>query len=89
VLVLMQCREMLTMRQQLEQRDYKVNFKLARSCEADINKYHCLEHVSSVAGFKSAMLSAILLCLESAMKDGMYLPSTMAVPPSHSSDGKR
>jgi len=58
------------MRQQLEQRDYKVNFRLARSCETDIKKHQCLDHVAVVAGFKNAMLSAILLCLESAMKDG-------------------
>jgi len=63
---------MLTMRQQLEQHDYKVNFRLARSCEADINKHHCLDHIATVAGFKTAQMSAILLCLESAMKDGRY-----------------
>jgi len=63
---------MLAARQQLEQHDYKVNFRLARSCEADIKKHQCLDHVAGVAGFKTAMMSAILLCLESAMHDGMY-----------------
>jgi len=61
---------MLTMRQQLEQHDYKVNFRLTRACEVDIKKYQCLDHAAGVAGFKNAVLSAILLCLESAMKDG-------------------
>ena len=63
------------MRQQLEQRDYRVNFRMARSCETDIKKYHCLDHAASVAGFKTAMMSAVLLCLESAMKDGKYQKS--------------
>ena len=70
---------MLTMRQQLEQRDYKVNFRLAKSCEADIKKHHCLDHVAAVANFKNAMLSAVLLCLESAMKDGNVVLHTEAV----------
>ena len=60
------------MRQQLEQNDYKVNFRLARACEKDVKKYRCLDPLASVAGFKNSMLSAILLCLESAMKDGRY-----------------
>jgi len=47
-----------------------VNFRLTRACEADIRKHNCLEHISAVAGFKNAVLSAVLLCLESAMKDG-------------------
>ena len=61
---------MLTLRQQLAQHDYKVNFRLTRACEADISKHQCLDHVAGVAGFKNAVLSAVLLCLESAMKDG-------------------
>lgn len=64
------CLKMLTLRQQLQQEDYKVNMKLARSCQKDILINRCLPQIEAVAGFKNARLSAILLCLEGAMKDG-------------------
>jgi len=63
---------MLTLRQQLTQHDYKINYRLTRACEADIKKHQCLNDVGTVAGFKNAVLSAILLCLESALKEGEY-----------------
>ena len=63
---------MLTLRQQLQQEDYKVNIRLAKSCQTDILDNHCLRQIERVAGFKNARLSAILLCLEGAMKDGQH-----------------
>lgn len=68
---------MLTIRQQLQQEDYKVNMKLARSCQNDIVNHRCLNEVDKVAAFKNARLSAILLCLEGAMKDGNFVSILM------------
>jgi hypothetical protein len=61
---------MLVVRQQLAQKDYKVNLRVAKACQEAINRYGCLNDVAQVAGFKSAQMSAILLCLEAAVKDG-------------------
>ena len=63
---------MLVNRQQLAQKDYRVNLRVAKVCEEDIHKYHCMNEISEVAGFKAAKMSAILLCLEAAVKDGYY-----------------
>jgi Cysteine rich repeat len=63
---------MLVVRQQLAQKDYKVNLRVAKTCQEAINRYHCLDDMARVASFKSAQMSAILLCLEAAVKDGRY-----------------
>jgi len=68
----LQCRDMLVTRQQLAQRDYKVNLRVSKLCQEDINKHDCLKDLSQVAGLKVAHMSAILLCLEAAVKDGLY-----------------
>ena len=61
---------MLLIRQQLAQRDYKIDLRVARLCRDEIDRHLCLSDVSHVAQFRTAQMSAILLCLEAAVKDG-------------------
>ncbi|XP_070575745.1 Golgi apparatus protein 1-like isoform X2 [Ptychodera flava] len=61
------CKEKLTIRQRLTAEDYKVAYKLQKTCSADIKKYHCeFHHVKN----KEAKLSFLLLCLENQIKKG-------------------
>ncbi|ESO11293.1 hypothetical protein HELRODRAFT_116840 [Helobdella robusta] len=64
------CRDMLILRQRLQQEDYKVNLRLAQSCQEEVVENNCMRHIDRIARFPNARMSAILLCLEAGMKEG-------------------
>ncbi|XP_014213335.1 Golgi apparatus protein 1 [Copidosoma floridanum] len=61
------CQEQLVRREKLIASDYKVSRGLARACKDDIRTYRCRKNVSEDKDIK---LAQILLCLESAVKNG-------------------
>jgi Golgi apparatus protein 1 len=61
------CQEQLVRREKLIASDYKVSRGLARACKEDIKTYRCRRNVSED---KNIRLAQILLCLESAVKNG-------------------
>ena len=73
-----QCREKLTARQQLQEEDYRVNVGLVAVCHEDIRKHRCLGSTEGVADFHDAHQSAILLCLEGAVKNGATIDGFIA-----------
>jgi len=62
-----QCQEQLTRRERLIASDYKISKGLVKACKEDIRNNHCRRSVSED---KEIKLAQILLCLESAMKNG-------------------
>ncbi|XP_032671298.1 Golgi apparatus protein 1 [Odontomachus brunneus] len=62
-----QCQEQLTRREKLIASDYKISKGLVKACKEDIRNYHCRRSVSED---KEIKLAQILLCLESAVKNG-------------------
>ncbi|XP_006822431.2 Golgi apparatus protein 1-like, partial [Saccoglossus kowalevskii] len=66
------CRDKLTIRQRLAAQDYKISYKLQKTCHQDIKKYHCeYQHIKQ----KESKLSFILLCLENQVKKGHAINS--------------
>lgn len=61
------CQEQLIRREQLMVLDYKVSKGLVKACREDIKQNHCRRSVSNDREIK---LAQILLCLESAEKNG-------------------
>lgn len=61
------CQEQLVRREKLIAIDYRVSKNLVRACKDDIKVYRCRKNVSEDKGIK---LTQILLCLESAVKNG-------------------
>ncbi|XP_008555491.1 Golgi apparatus protein 1 [Microplitis demolitor] len=62
-----QCHDQLTRRERLISSDYKISKGLAKACKEDIKNNHCRKYVSDD---KEIRLAQILLCLESAFKNG-------------------
>lgn len=62
-----QCQEQLTRREKLIASDYKISKGLVKACKEDIRNNHCRRSVSED---KEIKLAQILLCLESAVKNG-------------------
>lgn len=71
-LFLLQCREKLTVRQQLQRLDYKVNRGLTVACRANIMSERCVDNLqrTPTGDMREARLSVILLCLENATRFG-------------------
>ncbi|KAG8034414.1 hypothetical protein G9C98_007490 [Cotesia typhae] len=67
-----QCHDQLTRRERLISSDYKVSKGLAKACKEDIKNNHCRKYVSDD---KEIRLAQILLCLESAFKNGSKIDS--------------
>ena len=61
------CQEQLVRREKLIASDYKVSRGLVRACKEDIKTYRCRRNISDD---KDIRLAQILLCLESAVKNG-------------------
>nr|ARK19823.1 venom protein [Ampulex compressa] len=61
------CQDQLTRREKLIASDYKVSKGLVKACKEDIKTNHCKKSVSED---KDIRLAQILLCLESAFKNG-------------------
>lgn len=61
------CQEQLVRREKLIASDYRVSKGLVKACRDDIKTYHCRRSVSED---KDIRLAQILLCLESAVKNG-------------------
>lgn len=61
------CQEQLLRREKLIASDYRVSKGLVRACKEDIKNYRCRKNVSDD---KDIRLAQILLCLESALKNG-------------------
>lgn len=62
-----QCQEQLTRREKLIASDYRVSKGLVKACKEDIRNNHCRRYV---ADDKEIKLAQILLCLETAVKNG-------------------
>ncbi|XP_014236728.1 Golgi apparatus protein 1 [Trichogramma pretiosum] len=61
------CQDQLARREKLIASDYRVSKGLARACKEDIKMHHCRRNVQDDRDIK---LAQILLCLESAVKNG-------------------
>lgn len=61
------CQEQLTRREKLIASDYKISKGLVKACKEDIRNNRCRRSVSED---KDIRLAQILLCLESAVKNG-------------------
>ena len=66
------CQEQLVRRERLIASDYRVSKGLVRACKYDIKTYRCRKNVSDD---KDIRLAQILLCLESAVKNGSDIDS--------------
>lgn len=66
------CQDQLERREKLIASDYKVSKGLVKACKDDIKIHHCRRYVSDD---KEIRLAQILLCLESAAKNGSKLNS--------------
>ncbi|XP_001605655.2 Golgi apparatus protein 1 [Nasonia vitripennis] len=62
-----ECQDQLLRREKLIASDYRVSKGLVRACKEDIKNYRCRKNVSDD---KDIRLAQILLCLESAVKNG-------------------
>ncbi|XP_015608654.1 Golgi apparatus protein 1 isoform X2 [Cephus cinctus] len=71
-----QCQDQLTRREKLIASDYKVSKGLVRACKEDIRGNHCRRSVSED---KEIRLAQILLCLESASRNGSKITADCQV----------
>ncbi len=70
---MLQCREELFKREKLVSKDLKISKGMVRACREDIRKNRCRRMISDD---KSIRLAQMLLCLENAIHNGIFIINT-------------